>query len=389
MTPTPRTSVDTILSLIERSDEVRYQDPQLEREGQIWFIRAYVPVVKDGTVKRIRRRFVIGVCTKREAVQRREAILADVNCERLILQSQVTFGALLDKFEAAHMPTLGAATQNKYHSLIGNHIRPAFGGLRAVDITLPVVQEWLVSRPGSWALREALKNLLSSIFARAKEWKLWDAPALPTEGARHGKKKAVRVKRLLRPEQLNQILAEIQDARFCTAQAGRLMVMIACLTGMRVSEVLGLQWSDFDAEGFVRVNRRFHRGDTDSPKTEASEGRRHYIAPLAEELRLYRRRTKGGDADRLFEGFDDRDFQQHVLRPAAERAKAYTPGFGMHSLRRLYITWRQQVGGTPFEAMKAAGHTKPDMTLLYTLADETREREQVEQMFGRVDRRLM
>ena len=146
---------------------------------------------------------------------------------------------------------------------------------------------------------------------------------------------------------------------------------------------------DFDADGFVVVRRRFHRGDIDVAKTEASEGRRHYIAPLAEELRLYRRRVQGGEGDRLFEGYDDRDFQQHVLRPAAERAKAYTPGFGMHALRRLYITWRQQVGGTPFEAMKAAGHTRPDMTLLYSLTDEQREREQVEAMFGRVNRRLM
>lgn len=382
------TEVDRILSLIERSEEVRYQNPQLEKEGEIWFIRAYVPVVSDGKVKRTRKRFTLGACTKREALQRREAVLGDVNRERLILQGQVTFGALLDKFEAAHMPTLGIATQNKYRSLIANHVRPAFADLRALEITLPVVQEWLVSREASWATREALKCLLSSIFARAKEWKLWEAPVLPTQGARHGRKKAVREKRLLRPEQLNQILVELRDSRVCTAQAARLIVMIGCMTGMRVSEVLGLQWSDFDDEGFVHVRRRFHRGDIDVPKTEASE-RRHYIAPLAEELRLYRRRTNGKNDDRLFAGFDDRDFQQHVLRPAAERAKAYAPGFGMHSLRRLYITWRQQVGGSPFEAMKAAGHTKPDMTLLYTLADEGREREQVEQMFGRVNRQLM
>jgi len=39
-------------------------------------------------------------------------------------------------------------------------------------------------------------------------------------------------------------------------------------------------------------------------------------------------------------------------------------------------------GAQPIEAMKAAGHTSLDMTLLYTLNDPAREREQVDRMFA-------
>ena len=63
---------------------------------------------------------------------------------------------------------------------------------------------------------------------------------------------------------------------------------------------------------------------------------------------------------------------------------AYHPGFGMHTFRRLNIYWRQEVGATPFEAMKAAGQAKPSTTRDYTITDAEREREHVTQMLARL-----
>ena len=76
--------------------------------------------------------------------------------------------------------------------------------------------------------------------------------------------------------------------------------------------------------------------------------------------------------------------QQHVFRPAAEAAGIYFAGFGMHTFRRLNVTWRQEVGATPMEAQKAAGHASLDMTFLYTQTDEAREREHVGRILERV-----
>ena len=56
----------------------------------------------------------------------------------------------------------------------------------------------------------------------------------------------------------------------------------------------------------------------------------------------------------------------------------------MHTFRRLNISWRQEEGATPFEAMKAAGHSRPVTTWLYTVTDEGREKKQV----GKILRRL-
>jgi integrase len=41
-------------------------------------------------------------------------------------------------------------------------------------------------------------------------------------------------------------------------------------------------------------------------------------------------------------------------------------GFGLHSLRRANITWRQEVGASAIEASKIAGHSSVNMTNDYT-----------------------
>jgi integrase len=56
----------------------------------------------------------------------------------------------------------------------------------------------------------------------------------------------------------------------------------------------------------------------------------------------------------------------------------------MHTFRRLSVTWRQEVGATPIEAQKAAGHASLDMTFLYTQVDGAREREHVNSILDRL-----
>jgi hypothetical protein len=81
---------------------------------------------------------------------------------------------------------------------------------------------------------------------------------------------------------------------------------------------------------------------------------------------------------------DDRDLQQHVFRPEAEAGGIYFEGFGMHTFRRLNVAWRQEVGATPVEAQKTAGHVSLDMTFLYTQTNEAREREHVRLILERL-----
>jgi hypothetical protein len=65
---------------------------------------------------------------------------------------------------------------------------------------------------------------------------------------------------------------------------------------------------------------------------------------------------------------DDRDLNQHFLRPAAVALGIYWKGFGWHSFRREAVTAISAILGVN-QAMKMAGHATADMSLHYTQAD--------------------
>jgi len=57
---------------------------------------------------------------------------------------------------------------------------------------------------------------------------------------------------------------------------------------------------------------------------------------------------------------------RQALKRAAVAEGCDFPGLGPHSLRRAYITWVQEAGGSSIEASKMAGHSTVRMTEGYT-----------------------
>jgi len=57
---------------------------------------------------------------------------------------------------------------------------------------------------------------------------------------------------------------------------------------------------------------------------------------------------------------------RQALKKAAAADGCDLPGLGPHSLRRAYITWVQEAGGSSIEASKMAGHSTVRMTEGYT-----------------------
>lgn len=390
----------------------RWQDPPIEKsrgKRPFYYLRPYTSEVGTAGLKRARKRIRLGYVsqmTMRQAQQRKQEIMATINQGQFVLQSQIRFRDLAERYQKSRLPVLGAATQRKYETHLANHILPAFGPARLCDIDRQSVEVWLNTEAGGhehvsldgpprkyaglgwWALQD-LRNVLSAVFTAAKEWGYWRGDN-PCVGARIGRKAEKREKRIPKAEELMKFLLAIADAPCADAETSRLIVLTAIATGMRVSEVLGLQAADIDpAERTIQVRRRWHRGDVSEPKTEASKRVRE-IGPLADQLLGYAKIRQRDDW--IFEHesmpLDDRSFQKQVVKPAARLAGIDFEGFGMHSLRRLNLTWRQEVGATPLEAMKAAGHARLSTTWLYTVTDRDREREHVQKILERIIPRI-
>lgn len=391
----------------------RFQDPKIQKREDVkrpfYFIRPYVPHLTGSGIERKKHSIPLGFCDEisiRQAKAAKQQIMATINAGKFLIQSQIPFREVCQQFLDRHVPTLGSAAQERYPLQIHNHILPTFADLRLCDITTQMIEAWLrekagphewkrmkdgeeitVSREGlGWWATSDLRGILSGIYRKAKEWKLWDGPN-PCVGVKIGYKKVKRPKQIPSGEDLQKFLNALPKTPIIEPDGARLIVITACVAGLRESEVLGLWPADIDAaQETLRVERRWRRGDEDEPKTEASK-RLRQIGGLAAALLAYSAgkrpneyiftRTDGAP-------LDDRDLQRDVFRPAAEAAGIYHEGFGMHEFRRLNVTWRQQAGATPVEAQKAAGHTSLDMTMLYTQTEAQREREHVEKILDRL-----
>lgn len=421
-------SLSIIRALLETKTLMkRWQDPPIKVRDDVprpyYYIRPYIPEPGSAGLVRKARRISLGFCdetTKRQAEAKKQEIMAPINAGKFILQAQIRFADLAEKYREARMANLpspemttstrvglGSATRAKYETHLKNHILPVFGRAMLADIDKQTIEAWLnreaaphEHKPygpvvatkedepkkyeglGSWALRD-LRNILSAIFTAAKDWGLWQGEN-PCEGVRLPPLRPKRKKQIPEADDLRRFLAALKDTVIMTGDAARLFVLTVLVAGLRVSEVLGLAPEDVNTRlKTLQVSQRWHRGDLGPPKSLASERVRE-VGPLADQLA-----ELGRGKQYIFErepGLppDDRDLQQHVFRPAAEAVGIYHEGFGMHDFRRLNVTWRQEEGATPLEAMKHAGHSKVDMTFLYTITERKRERQVVDRIWYRI-----
>ncbi len=372
---------------------MRFQDPKLEKHGKgdlVWRIRPYVSVVTpEGRIERVRKPIILGrvaKMTKQEALVEKQNAMATVNAGKITVQAQLPFSAVLDKYIAGKLPLLNESTRNKYETHIRNHIRPAFADMKLCEIDKPTVQIWLNAKREaklSWATCADLRSILGAIFTQATEWRMWSGDN-PAHKVKLGKQHAAREKKILDETSFAKFLGCIPDTCILSSAKAKLMVMVAVIGGLRVSEVLGLKRSDIDVErGVAMVNRRWHRGNVAEPKSDESKTEVVITSDIAAQISAL------GD-DWLFarpdtgEPPDDRDLQQHVFRPAAEAAGCYFPGFGMHTFRRMKVTWSQHAGASALEAMVMARHRDVKTTMRYTIVDDKRRSELTEAVARKV-----
>lgn len=156
--------------------------------------------------------------------------------------------------------------------------------------------------------------------------------------------------------------------------------------GLRVSEVLGLKWEDFDYEaGRVAIERAVVYRDRVGPvvgptKTVATEGIRLLPGYLHEPLRMLRafqveeRRALGPDCEPRGDGFVfvgtrhqlvNRQAVTKELHRVCDALGIGTSGLGTHSGRRTYITNSYRDGAHTEDIAGAVGHAHPSTTLRY------------------------
>jgi len=212
------------------------------------------------------------------------------------------------------------------------------------------------------ATRKNCLMILSSIFIFGMEREYVDKN--PVRFASRPKKPKSK-KEFLTPEQMKAFLKAIDKKHRC-------LVLTACMTGFRLSEILGLRWCDIDfVTGEVSVRQILQEREFYDPKTDASE--RNTVIPdfLISVLKTHQLRQavelEKNEHDLVFPNsvgkpMDGRNFTRRVVNPAFKVAGIKKPERPFHALRHSYVSLLAALGIDIQVIQEQVGHSSPSIT---------------------------
>ncbi|MBA3914374.1 MAG: site-specific integrase [Acidobacteriales bacterium] len=317
----------------------RYQFGTIAREDRkrgpaVWVYR----YVENGARKKVQIGSLEQYRTKSEATKAAEGLRLAANPECATARA-VTLGAVIQQFVREELPhDRRHSTQTYYLPWIRNYIEPQWRDYTLAQFArVPfAIEQWLNKLDLAPKSKANLRSVMRQILAAAMRWGLTDVRnPLALVRVRGGSKRK-KQPRVLTAEQCTAIAKLV-------AEPFRTMLTIAMCLGLRVSEILGLQWGDFDWDQLVvTVQRGVVLGREDQVKTIYSERQMPLHPALASMLREYQR-TYAPDStttDWLFANPDTgrpwwaHQIQQHHIRRAG--LKVVGDGIGWHTFRHTY-----------------------------------------------------
>jgi integrase len=318
--------------------------------------------------------------TKDDATRAVEYLRIKINAENSQQQFHaVTVGALIDRFMVEYAPKwCRPKTQRNYRSLFENYIRTRWGAEFVPNVKTMAIEDWLESLPHSRQVKSHVRNLMHTLFRAAMRWEIVERN--PVDLVRQSRKR-LKVPRVLTPLEFKALLGQL-------AEPYRSMVLTVGCLGLRVSELLGLQWGDIDFENLtVKIQRSVVEGQVYPTKTEASQG----TLPLAPELAVtlmahQARASRKADSDFVFAGEAGKPrwkdcILADYLKPAAARAKIGV--IGWHTFRHSYSTLLHALGAAPAVQKELLRHANIQTTMnIYTQAISADKREAATKVAG-------
>lgn len=279
---------------------------------------------------------------------------------------------------------LRARTAEEYRRLTAGPLAP-LNSLRLDEITPRVIQDWHAKLPDTPTQNGHAYSLLRSVMADAVDEELIERSPCRLRGA--GKPSPKRAGEVLTASELVDYLAAAAPER-------RAILALTALCSLRSSEVRALRIGDVAADGsmiWIRqaVTRLDHGAQTarfviDAPKTAAGT-RSVAVPPSIQPLLVEALQIREGHAPEalLFPARNGTTpLNDSVLYKAHKRA-AEAIGrdtLTLHDLRRTGATLAAQAGATTREIMRRLGHTRPDVAMIYQVADDARDRALAEAM---------
>lgn len=276
---------------------------------------------------------------------------------------------------------LKPATYQSYESKLQNHAFPFFSETKLSELSEAMIQQWIDS------LQDRLKiNSIHAVF-RVFRQAMKDAV---DQGYLHKNP----TQQTLLPRQTKseiQAFSREDQQRIeeqCTNQKN-LPILLALDTGMRIGEILGLQWRNIDWRNATitvrQTSQRVKIGEKtelriDSPKTEASQR----IIPMTKRLTtLLKELKQESQSQFIFEGKEGHPLDQRTIRYRFEQLKKQSgvEDLPFHALRHTFATRCMEAGVNITTMSALMGHSSVKLTLdIYTNSFLSEKRKAIQQL---------
>ena len=251
----------------------------------------------------------------------------------------LTVRDIAKRYESERMPTR-KETRRVYLSFMNNHVLPRWGHSSITALQPRDVELWLRQLNLSPKTRTHVRNLLHILVDYAMWAGILELARNPLDLVQvKGATKRIRKPRSLTLDEFRRLSIQLQEP------VRTLAIVSACL-GLRVSEALGLRWSDIDwLGGTVTIERAVVRQHVDDTKNDGSRQTFTLAPELLESLKAWRQATQFPKSDSwLFASsvqIGRKPISYTEVRRELRRAAA-AAGIGhlsTHSFRHSFRTW--------------------------------------------------
>ncbi len=315
---------------------------------------------------------------KKVAERRLADVMAQLHSGTFRSVQQITFGDFAQKWLKDYPPSsVKPTTCRSYRGMVRCHLAPVFGSQRLTDITPDQVQGYMArslrEKPNSPSTINKTLVLLKQILKHARQWGYLRAN--PAEDIKHARVESIEMD-YLKPDEVRLLLKHSDEPY-------RTFFLTAALTGMRMGEILALQWGDMDWNAnriYVRrsifwyLKREAEELGQDgsdlwrftSPKSKRSK-RAIIMSPgLKEALELHRLQCPTSPHDLVFctpkgTPLQYRNLIRREFEPALTRAGLRKIRF--HDLRHTYTSLLIAQGAHAKFIQSQLGHASIQTTL--------------------------
>jgi len=283
--------------------------------------------------------------TEWDALNHIQTMRANINRE-VAPTALMTLGDLVNHYRQTELlaENKTVKTRTTYLVYLRKWILPAWERKYLHNIKPIAVEQWLRSLDQlSSGSKSKIRNIMSGVFSHAIRYEMADRN--PITAVRQSSKREV-VPVILEVEELHRLFEEL-------ALRERAMIICDALTGMRRSELMGLQWQDLDFIGLrINIVRSVVDQAIGKCKTEASRKPVVIDEHIAQVLIAWRQEsTHTAPTDWVWASTQMAGKQplwlstimRYYIQPAARRA-GINKKIGWHTFRHTFSTLIKSLG---------------------------------------------